>query len=66
MNDQSLKELKLKANVLTNRERLLLLYMVIDYQRGRIVYEDAPENLLNLFFEICPNAMIRRIVPKKK
>lgn len=66
MNDQSLKELKLKANVLTNRERLLLLYMVIDYQRGRIVYEDAPENLLELFFEICPDAMRRRNIYKSK
>ena len=66
MNEQSLKELKLKANVLNNRERLLLLYMVIDYQRGQIVYEDAPENLLELFFEICPDAMRRRKLPKIK
>lgn len=41
---------------LTDKERLLLLWMLADFAKGNILYKDAPQKLLDIFIELLPKA----------
>lgn len=41
---------------LTDKERLLLLWMIADFSKGNIYYKDAPQRLKDIFIDILPRA----------
>lgn len=41
---------------LTDKERLLLLWMLADFAKGNIYYKDAPKKLKDIFIELLPKA----------
>lgn len=41
---------------LSDRERLLLLWMIADFSKGNVFYKDAPKNLSGIFIELLPRA----------
>lgn len=41
---------------LTDKERLLLLWMIADFAKGNIFYKDAPQKLRKVFTDILPRA----------
>lgn len=50
--DQTKEDIK----QLTDKERLLLLWMIADFSKGNIFYKDAPERLKSVFIDILPKA----------
>lgn len=41
---------------LTDKERLLLLWMIADYMKGNVLYRDAPKKLAAVFIDLVPVA----------
>lgn len=41
---------------LSDKERILLLWMIADFSKGNIFYKDAPKKLTEILVEILPNA----------
>lgn len=41
---------------LSDKERLLLLWMIADFSKGNIFYKDAPKKLTDVFIELLPKA----------
>lgn len=41
---------------LSDKERLLLLWMIADFSKGNIFYKDAPKKLTDILIELLPKA----------
>lgn len=41
---------------LSDKERILLLWMIADFSKGNIFYKDAPNKLTEILVELLPKA----------
>lgn len=55
-NKNTADQAKERIKQLTDKERLLLLWMIADFSKGNIFYKDAPERLRDIFIDILPMA----------
>ena len=54
INKKAADQIKAAIKSLSDKERLLLLWMIADFIKGNIFYKDAPKSLLDVFVEILP------------